>query len=130
MEQKLPDEAITPIMDKFKVSKEEATKRLMLLFESGIMDCGDPDSDETKMLVDDFLAQDSETLAGAVRYEKALNECLSNTELVKQYDRLNGTKLTQAMRKVNAGYKPKNFEKLIEDFEKFCQEFIFSRIVN
>lgn len=57
----LTDEAVILIMEKYKIGREEAEKRLRLLFESGIIELG-VEKDNTKMLIYNFLAKDSETL--------------------------------------------------------------------
>ncbi len=124
---RLTDEAIIPVMDKFKISREEAEKRLTLLFKSDILSL-DVEKDDTKRLIDRFLAQDSTTLQVAVNYERALNECLSNKDLVRQYDRLYHCNLTKAIRKANAGLPPANFKRQIEGFERFLEATVFSRM--
>lgn len=124
----LTDGVVIPVMEKHKVSRYEAERRLTLLFESGILRYGSPDDPESQRIIDNFLAQDSETLKGAVQYERILNECLENKELVRQYDRLTMSNLTKALRRANAGLPPPNFKRQIEGFERFLEETVFKRM--
>jgi len=126
----LTDEVIIPLMTRYKISREEAEKRLQLLYQSGLLEDGDYESKHYQMRVDSFLAQDSETLQDLVAFEKIFTQCLSNAALVRQYDRLTFNNLTKSLRKANAGLPPANFERQLAGFEKFVRETIIARMVN
>ena len=120
----LTDGIVIPVMEKHNVSREEAEKRLRLLFQSGILSLGGPDDIAQMKRIDDFLENDSETLQGMVNHERFLTTCLDNVALVRQYDRLHFTNLTKALRKANAGLPPSNFKRQIAAFDKFITETI------
>lgn len=124
----LTDEVVLPVMQKHGVSREEAEKRLQLLYKSSILEHGHPEDPSTQRLIDSFLSQDSETLENTVSYEQFFSECLNNADLVREYDRLNFSSLGKSIRKANAGLPPTNFKRQLEAFERFLHKTIIPRL--
>lgn len=126
----LTDEVVLPLMNRYKIPREEAEKRLHLLYEAGILNGRSPDDTMTQRHIDNFLSHDSDTLKDLVAFEKIFTKCLSNAALVRQYDRLTFNNLAKSLRKANAGLPPANFERQLAGFEKFVRETIIARMVN
>lgn len=131
---KLTDAVVVPVMTKHNITREEAEKRLRLLFESGILPTGSPDDPETQEMIDDFLSLSSEEGAAKVLFEKTLNECLGNENLIKEYDRLRPkAHMAYTLKQIEGGKMNKREEreagKQFKMFGDFVREFIFSRLV-
>lgn len=126
----LTEEVVIPLMNRYKIPREEAEKRLYLLLESDMLKHGSPDETYYQRRIDEFLAHDSETLQDLVAFERIFTKCLSNAALVRQYDRLTFNNLAKSLRKANAGLPPANFERQLAGFEKFVRETIIARMVN
>lgn len=132
---KLTDEVVIPVMQKFNVSREEAEKRCRLLLETGIMEHGSPDDLETRLMMDDFLALDSEEGAAKVLFEKTLNECLANEDFIKNYDRLKPKAHMAFTLKQIEGNKmnvkeQREAEKQFKMFSEFVRNYVFERVVD
>lgn len=130
---KLTDAVIRPVMFAHGISREEAVKRLELLYQSNILQTGDAADPTTQRLIDGFLAQDSAILAERVAFEKCFSQCLADENLVKEYDRLHPkAHLAYSIKQINGNKMNKKEErearKQFEMFEKFVREFIFSRL--
>jgi hypothetical protein len=130
---KLTDEVVVPVMEKHKVSREEAEKRIQLLYQSGILINGTADDYETQRLIDGFLAQDSEELAETVAFEICFTKCLEDENLIKEYDRLRPkAHLAYSLKQIEGNKmnvkEQREVKKQLEMFEKFVREYIFSRL--
>jgi hypothetical protein len=127
---KLTDEVVLPVMAKHNIDREEAEKRLQLLYQSNILQTGDPEDLETQQLIEGFLAQDSKVLAETVLFEKEFTSCIENKEFVKNYDRLSGRNLSKVLRLLNEGQEPSNAKKEFKKFEKFVRETVLERFTD
>lgn len=126
MNKKIPDSLIIPVMSKHNISREEAEKRINLLFQSSILQQGHPDDPETQMLIDDFLSYDSEESAARVLLDKCVSQCLASPDFIKNYDRLSGEKLGRAMRQAEQGNPPNNMAKTMKRFIRFVEETVLA----
>lgn len=126
---KLTDEVVLPVMAEHNITREEAEKRLQLLFKSSILTDGNPDDEHTQYLISEFLAQDSETLETKVAFDICINECYNNKEFINAYDKLNINKTD--MRGVLDGTEtdPKRIKKEITRFAKFVKDTVFDRLL-
>lgn len=128
----IPDTLINPLMTKFNITREEAEKRLQLLSKSSLIQNRDSQSER---LIDAFLAQESKVLEQTVAFDVCFNQCLSDTELIKQYDRLrtkaNMANTLKLIERGNLNRKEeRECEKQFTMFEKFVREYVFSRLEN
>lgn len=127
---KLTDEVVLPVMAKHNIDREEAEKRLQLLYKSSILETGHPAELETQKLIDGFLAQDSEVLAETVLFEKCFSSCLEKKEFVKEYDRISGRNLSKVLRLLEEGQEPSNAKKEFTKFGDFVRKTVFARMLN
>lgn len=130
---KYTDELVIPVMERFRIPRDEAERRLHLLGESNIMQSGHPDDPETQRLIDGFLAQDSETTAQLVLFDITLTSCIENAEFVKNYDRLHPkAHMAYALKQIEGGKMNKTEEReanrQFKKFSEFVREFVFSRV--
>lgn len=127
MNVKLTDAVIVPVMTVHNISRDEAVKRLTLLYEGNLLKHGNPNDPDTQQMIDNFLAQDSETLAEIVLFDKCFTQCIENKDFVKQYDRLTKRNLSGCLLEMEMGNIPNNHKKEFELFEKFVRETVMSR---
>lgn len=125
-----PIEIIQPVMDQFKVSKEEATQRLQNLSESGIMQNGHPDDIETQKMIDDFLEKDSNESALLVLFDKTLTKCMEDKSFVKEYDRIAKANFTKCLREMNENNPPKNTMKQLRKFSDFVRNTVYAKLLH
>lgn len=128
--QELRAKLIQPIVKQFKVSEEEAGKRLDNVLASGIYEHGHPDDPNTQRQTDNLLSLPSEEGAKLVLFEKCISECIHNRDFVRQYDRLKRKSFSTALDMLAKGRPPKNFEKLYDEFAEFVRETVFSRFAH
>lgn len=109
---------------RFNISKEEAVKRLKLLYESGILELGSPEDPAQQRRIDSFLAMDSEKAEASIAYERVFKQCLGSKELVRQFDRLNYSNLGKALRMGNE----RGIQRHIDAFAKHIVNPIWERL--
>ena len=127
---KIPDEVVMPVMNKYSIDREEAEKRLNLLYKSNVLHAGEWNDPGQQELITNFLSTNSEELEELVAFDICLNTCIENKEFVSQYDRLRGRSLGHILSQVEKGMPPKNTEREIRRFGEFVREFVFERLVD
>lgn len=127
--EQIRESLLQEIMHRNGIDKEEAGKRLDLLYQSDFFKQGHPEDAETKMFIDHFLSIDSTESSYNVLLESAINKCAMDAEFVAQYDRLNGRSMAYILKRIEAGNPPKNVEYEFARFGKFVEETVVSRFV-
>lgn len=126
----LTDDVVLPVMEKYEIDKEEAEKRLQLLFKSGIMDDPQPSNNLWQKRVDTFLHQKSIDLEKAVIAQVAVSKCIDDKKFVREYDRLNDTNFAKMIRLVKEGEIVIGWDTAFKKFEEFVIKNIVTKFYN
>jgi len=124
----VPD-IIEPICKAYNVSREEAEQRMYWLQQGNLLSQGNPDDPHQQQMIDEFLARDSQDCRVIVLLDICVNECLSNTLLVRQFDRLNMSNLSGALEMARRGKQDVKLQKLLSKFTDFVTQTIFPQFL-
>ena len=125
----IPDSLALPIMGMYGIDRAEAEKRLYLLYESGILGAGSPETPETQMRIDYFMSLDSQESHKLVLLEKTINSCAADSNFVRQYDRLTMTNFSKALRRIRAGERSESLEKQFLQFSEHVKATVFQTLL-
>lgn len=107
---------VSQTMEKMRLSRKEAIKRVQALLSSGIMQEGGTDDRFTQLRMENFLRFDLSNLV----YEEVFKATLTFPELVAIYDKMNNRRLTRLISDIrNDKAQVVDIKEEIEAFDKF-----------
>lgn len=115
--------ALLPVMQQYKVNREEAIRRLRLLDESGVMTSGE-DSDR-RIRIHNFLSKDSEVLVDMVMFERILKTCMEDNAFVREYSRVSGVNFVKVLERIKENRPLPSTSKSMNKFYLYVREKVF-----
>lgn len=124
-----PEHLIKPMMERYGISKDEATARWRLFADSGILNSFDLEDPEAGKAMNDFMLRPSSETYPDVLWTKCIVTCLENGHLVHQYDKATGGKMAEVLRCINEGVRHMDEKSQMDMFSGYVRRNVFMLLI-